>query len=48
MLSIMTAGVMAANVFGQHADKTFTESLMQDTCDFVATGSNTYFILEPG
>ena len=28
-------------------EKIFTESLMQSNCTFVATGRNTYFILEP-
>ena len=30
------------------AEKTFTDSFMQDSCTFNATGRNTYFILEPG
>lgn len=29
-------------------DKNFSESLMQDSCSFLPTGRNTYFILEPG
>jgi hypothetical protein len=29
-------------------NKNFTESLMQDSCSFLPTGRNTYFILEPG
>jgi len=29
-------------------EKGYTESLMQDTCDFTSTGRNTFFILEPG
>ena len=28
--------------------KLFTESLMQDSCTFITTGRNSYFILEPG
>ena len=32
----------------QTKDKPFTESLMQDSCTFVTTGRNSYFILEPG
>jgi len=28
--------------------KTFSDALMQDTCEFNPTGRNTYFILEPG
>ena len=30
------------------AVKEFTASLMQDSCSFIATGRNSYFILEPG
>lgn len=33
---------------GQIKEKLYTESLMQDSCRFTATGRNTYFILEPG
>jgi hypothetical protein len=32
----------------QPKDKPFTESLMQDSCSFMTTGRNSYFILEPG
>lgn len=53
MRSIIVIGVvLAASVYvvvGQ-ADKAreFSDSLMQDTCEFTTTGKNTYFILEPG
>jgi hypothetical protein len=42
----MATAVLSASA--QRAEKIFTESLMQDTCDFAATGRSTYFILEPG
>ncbi len=29
-------------------DKPFTDSFMQDSCTFLSSGRNTYFILEPG
>lgn len=29
-------------------DKPFTESFLQDSCTFLSSGRNTYFILEPG
>ena len=32
----------------KEATKEFTASLMQDSCSFIATGRNAYFILEPG
>ena len=32
----------------KNSGRAFTESLMQDTCEFTTTGRNTYFILEPG
>lgn len=32
----------------QTKEKKFTESLMQDSCHFITTGRNMYFILEPG
>jgi hypothetical protein len=32
----------------QNPDKLFTESLMQDSCTFITTGRNAYFVLEPG
>jgi hypothetical protein len=38
----LTGGVVA------QAERPFTESLMQDTCEFSTTGRNTYLILEPG
>ena len=45
ILIILTSVVFAA---AQSGEKAFTESLMQDTCEFATTGKNTYFILEPG
>jgi hypothetical protein len=54
MNKIFTGGmlilVMQMNACAQAKDKEkkFTESLMQDSCQFSVTGRNTYFILEPG
>ena len=45
ILIILTSVVFAT---AQNGEKAFTESLMQDTCEFATTGKNTYFILEPG
>ena len=42
---ILTAFCFAS---AQTKDNSFTESLMQDTCEFVTTGKNTYFVLETG
>ena len=36
------------NVNAQIKTRPFTESFMQDSCNFSSTGKNTYFILEPG
>lgn len=33
---------------GKTLEKTFTDSFMQDSCTFLTTGRNTYFILESG
>ena len=41
----IVTGISAQN---KNNGKAFTESLMQDTCEFTTTGRNTYFILEPG
>ncbi|HMK27787.1 MAG TPA: hypothetical protein VK483_17270 [Chitinophagaceae bacterium] len=53
MNKIFTAGMlillMQMNACGQaKEEKKFTESLMQDSCQFSVTGRNAYFILEPG
>ena len=54
MNKILTGGililVMQMNACAQSKDKEkkFTESLMQDSCQFSVTGRNAYFILEPG
>ena len=45
ILILLTSVVLAA---AQNGEKAFTESLMQDTCEFTTTGKNTYFILEQG
>lgn len=42
---ILTEFVIAQ---AQNSGKLFTESLLQDSCTFITTGRNTYFILEPG
>ena len=44
---LMIAASVAVG-FAQKGEKEFSSALMQDTCEFVATGKNTYFILEPG
>ena len=41
-------GVMGVAAQTKDNGRDFTESLMQDTCEFASTGKNTYFILEPG
>ncbi len=41
-------GVMSITAQTKNNGRAFTESLMQDTCEFTTTGRNTYFILEPG
>jgi hypothetical protein len=40
--------LMQLTACAQTKDKQFTESLMQDSCSFMTTGRNSYFILEPG
>jgi hypothetical protein len=51
MFVIMT-GVFTISVTAQSKSKTdsknFTESFMLDNCQFMTTGKNDYFILEPG
>jgi hypothetical protein len=52
MNKILTGGVLILLIqftaCAQTKDKQFTESLMQDSCSFITTGRNSYFILEPG
>src|SRR5437868_11237670 len=36
------------NASAQTGNKPFTNTLMQDSCTFSASGKNMYFILEPG
>jgi hypothetical protein len=40
--------LLAGSVNASAQLKPFTESLMQDSCSFAATGRNMYFILKPG
>jgi hypothetical protein len=51
MNKILTGGVLILLIqftaCAQTKDKQFTESLMQDSCSFITTGRNSYFILEP-
>lgn len=51
--TLLVFGTMIAScTFAQNKEKTdnesFTESLQQDSCFFMTTGRNHYFILEPG
>jgi hypothetical protein len=40
--------IFISSVFSQNkSEKLYTENLFQDSCTFVTTGSNTYFILQP-
>lgn len=45
---IISSAIINANGQTKGSGKTFTESLMQDSCIFSTTGRNTYFILEVG
>lgn len=38
----------AQNKKTKNKETVFTQSLMQQSCEFIATGKNEYFILEPG
>ena len=52
MNKILSGGILILLIqfiaCAQTKEKQFTESLMQDSCSFITTGRNTYFILEPG
>lgn len=52
VIIILSAVIVNFNCVAQNKSKRtakeFTASLMQDSCSFITTGRNTYFILEPG
>lgn len=52
MYKIFTAGIIILltqmTACAQPKDRSFTEMLMQDSCTFLTTGRNSFFILEPG
>lgn len=52
LLIVLIAFTLTFSTNAQNKNRTeskvFTESLMQDKCQFVTTGNNDYFILEPG
>lgn len=45
---LILSGIINASAQTKEPTKPFTESLMQNSCTFVNTGRNTYFILEVG
>ncbi len=48
ILTVLAAAPLLSLAQKKEAADTFTKDLMQDTCQFLASGRNAYFVLEPG